>query len=53
MKLYWGKHTCAIGIHVLLEECGAAFETVELDVQGGENKKERSRPSIRRRRFRP
>ena len=20
MKLYWGKHTCAIGIHVLLEE---------------------------------
>lgn len=40
MKLYWGRHTCAIGIHVLLEECGAAFETEELDVQGGENRKE-------------
>ena len=44
MKLYWGKHTCAIGIHVLLEECGAAFEPVGLDVQGGENKKEPFKP---------
>lgn len=40
MKLYWGKHTCAIGIHVLLEEVGIPFELEELDVQGGENKQE-------------
>ena len=40
MKLYWGKHTCAIGIHVLLEEVGAAFELEEIDVQGGENESE-------------
>ena len=35
MKLYWGPHTCAIGIHVLLEEIGAACETEKLDVAGG------------------
>lgn len=40
MKLYWGKHTCAIGIHVLLEEAGAAFDTEELDVAGGETERE-------------
>ena len=27
MNLYWGPHTCAIGIHVLLEEIGAPYET--------------------------
>ena len=27
--LYWGPHTCAIGIHVLLEEIGAPYDTVE------------------------
>ena len=40
MKLYWGKHTCAIGIHVLLGEVGATFEQEELDVVGGETAKE-------------
>ena len=35
MKLYWGPHTCAIGIHVLLEEIGAPYETEQLDVAGG------------------
>ena len=40
MKLYWGKHTCAIGIHVLLDELGAKFDFEEVDVLGGENKKE-------------
>jgi glutathione S-transferase len=40
MKLYWGKHTCAIGIDVLLQEAGAAFEREELDVQGGENRQD-------------
>ncbi len=34
--LYWGPHTCAIGIHVLLEEIGAPYELVKLDVSGGE-----------------
>jgi glutathione S-transferase len=40
MKLYWGKHSCAIGIHILLEEVGATFDLEELDVQGGETEKE-------------
>ena len=35
MKLYWGPHTCAIGIHVLLEEIGRPYETEKLDVSGG------------------
>lgn len=35
MKLFWGPHTCAIGIHVLLEEIGADYETERLDVAGG------------------
>lgn len=35
MKLYWGPHTCAIGIHILLEEIGAPYETEQLDVAGG------------------
>ncbi len=35
MKLYWGPHTCAIGIHVLLEEIGKPYETEKLDVGGG------------------
>lgn len=35
MKLYWGPHTCAIGIHILLEEIGAPYETERLDVGGG------------------
>ena len=40
MKLYWGKHSCAIGIHILLEEVGATFDLEELDVQGGETEKQ-------------
>jgi glutathione S-transferase len=39
MKLYWGPHTCAIGIHVLLEEIGKPYELEEIDVLGGENDK--------------
>ena len=35
IKLYWGSHTCAIGIHILLEEIGAPYETEMLDVDGG------------------
>ena len=40
MKLYWGKHTCAIGIHVMLEETGAPYELQELDIKA----KEHTRP---------
>jgi glutathione S-transferase len=39
MKLYWGPHTCAIGIHILLEEAGARFETEMIDVSGGDAEK--------------
>ena len=35
MKLYWGKHTCAIGIHIILEEIGAPYELEEVDIAGG------------------
>ena len=35
MKLYWGPHTCAIGIHFLLEEIGKPYETEQIDVSGG------------------
>ena len=35
MKLYWGPHTCAIGIHGIMEEIGAPYETEKLDVAGG------------------
>jgi glutathione S-transferase len=35
MKLYWGLHTCAIGIHILLEEIGRPYETEKLYVAGG------------------
>lgn len=35
MKLYWGRGTCAIGIHVLLEEAGLRYELEEIDVGRG------------------
>ena len=35
MKFYCGPHTCAIGIHTLLEEIGKPYETEKLDVSGG------------------
>ena len=35
MKLYWGPHTCAIGIHILLEEVGATYQAEQIDVAGG------------------
>lgn len=33
--LYWGPGTCAIGIHLLLEELGTPYRTVKVDVHGG------------------
>lgn len=35
MKLYWGRGTCAIGIHLLLEEAGLRYELEEVDVGHG------------------
>ncbi len=35
MKLFWGPHTCAIGIHILLEEIGKPYEAEKMDVAGG------------------
>lgn len=35
MKLYWGPHTCAIGIHILLEEIGRPYDAERIDVAGG------------------
>jgi glutathione S-transferase len=35
LNLYWGPGTCAIGIHVLLEELGPRYRTVRIDVHGG------------------
>lgn len=35
MKLYWAPHTCAIGIHILLEEAGASYDLEKIDVGGG------------------
>jgi len=35
MKLYWGLGTCAIGIHILLEEVDRPYETERIDVSGG------------------
>jgi glutathione S-transferase len=40
MKFYWGPHTCAIGIHVLLEEIGKPYESQKLDVAGGATQQE-------------
>ena len=40
MKLFWGPHTCAIGIHALLEEAGALYELEKVDVQGGKTHEE-------------
>jgi glutathione S-transferase len=37
MKLYWAPHTCANGIHILLEEIGAPYSLEQVDVRGGAN----------------
>ena len=39
MKLYYAPGTCAIGIHVLLEEIGQPYELVKLNFQEGEQRK--------------
>ncbi len=39
MKLYMAPGACSMGIHILLEEIGAPYETVKLDLKGGEQHK--------------
>ena len=38
MRLYWRPHTCAIGIHILLEEIGEPYETEKVDTAGGQTR---------------
>ena len=39
MKLYYAPGVCSLGIHILLHEIGAPFETVKLDIRGGESQR--------------
>jgi len=39
VKLYYAPGACSLGIHVLLEEIGAPYETVSVDLRGGEQYK--------------
>jgi len=39
MKLYYAPGACSLGIHVLLEEIGEPYETVKLDLRGGETQR--------------
>jgi glutathione S-transferase len=36
MKLYYGQGACSLGIHILLNEAGAAFESAAVDLKSGE-----------------
>lgn len=38
LKLYYAAHTCALASHIVLEEAGATYETVRLDLQAGEQR---------------
>jgi len=38
MKLYYAQGACSLGIHLLLNEVGAAFELVKMDMRTGDLK---------------
>ena len=39
MKLYYAPGACSMGIHLLLEEIGKPYDTVKLDIRGGETQR--------------
>lgn len=39
MKLYYGPGTCALASHIALEEAGAEFEAVRLDMKASDQRK--------------
>ena len=38
IKLYYAPNACSRGPHIALEEAGAVFEAVRVDVRGGEQR---------------
>ncbi len=39
MKFFFGPHSCALASHIALEEAGADYEPVRLDLKAGDQKK--------------
>jgi len=39
MKLFYAPGACSMGIHILMEEIGAPYEAVKLDIRGGESQR--------------
>jgi glutathione S-transferase len=39
LKLYFAPGTCAMAVHIALEEAGASYESVRLDFANGEQKR--------------
>jgi glutathione S-transferase len=38
LRLYYAAHTCALASHIALEEVGAAYDMVRLDIDAGEQR---------------
>src|SRR3982751_4148809 len=38
LKLYYAPHTCALATHIVLEEAGAAYETVRMSFASEDQK---------------
>ena len=38
LRLYYAAHTCALASHIALEEVDAAYDTVRLDIDAGEQR---------------
>ncbi len=46
MKLYWAPHTCALGIHVLLEEVGRPYAAEKVDPAGPDFRRVNSKAKV-------